>query len=73
MKEQLLKMLERNQLVDMMYFAKNGEITKRRIKVISVSDSTFKAYCFVKHASRTFTIDNVLSMFPVVRREREVI
>ncbi|BDH62096.1 hypothetical protein MTP04_22260 [Lysinibacillus sp. PLM2] len=73
MKEQLLKMIERNQLVDMMYFAKSGEISKRRIKVISVSESTFKAYCFTKHASRTFTIDNVLSMFPVIRKEREVI
>lgn len=73
MKGQLLKVFERNQLVDMMYLSKSGEITKRRIKVISVSESTFKAYCFVKHASRTFSIDNVLSMFPVVRKEREVI
>lgn len=73
MKRQLLKVLERKQLINMMYISKNGEITKRRIKVIKVEDDTFKGYCFTKHASRTFLIDNILSMLPVQRNEREAI
>lgn len=73
MKEQLMKVLERNQLVEMMYIAKSGEITKRRIKVTKVDNDTFKAYCFVKHAARTFTIENVLALLPVIRKERAII
>ncbi|MBD8026403.1 transcriptional regulator [Ureibacillus sp. Re31] len=72
-KELLLKVMQRNQLVDMMYIAKNGEITKRRIKVIKVSEDKFNAYCFLKHANRLFCIDNVLALLPVIRKEREVI
>ncbi len=73
MKGQLLKVLERNQLVDMMYIDKNNKISKRRVKVTKVDNDTFKAYCFVKHAARTFTIDNVLALLPVIRKERVVI
>ena len=73
MKRQLLKALERNQLVDMMYIDKNNQITKRCIKVTKVNDNTFKAHCFLKHASRTFKIENVLALVPVIRKGREVI
>jgi hypothetical protein len=54
----------------MMYIAKSGEITKRRIKVLKVDNDSFKAYCFSKH---TFIINNVLALKPVVQKEREVI
>ena len=70
MKEQLLKVLDRQQLVDMMYIDKNNKITKRRIKVTKVSNDTFSAYCFTRHAKRTFTIDNVLALLPTIKRER---
>ncbi|MEK9196804.1 transcriptional regulator [Lysinibacillus halotolerans] len=73
MKEQLLKVMQRNQLVEMMYIAKNGEITKRRIKVTKVLEDKFNAYCFLKRANRVFCIDNVLALVPVIRKEREVI
>ena len=73
MKGQLLKVLERGQLVDMMYIAKSGEISKRRIKVIQITDDSFSAFCFLKNAKRTFTIDNILALSPVIRKECEVI
>lgn len=73
MKNQLLKVLQRNQLVDMMYIAKNGEISKRRIKVLQITDDSFSAFCFLKNAKRTFKIDNILALAPVIRKEREVI
>ena len=73
MKGQLLKVMQRNQLVDMMYIAKSGEISKRRIKVIRITDDSFSAFCFLKNAKRTFKIDNILALVPVIRKEREVI
>lgn len=73
MKEQLIKYMQRNQLLDMMYIAKDGVITKRRIKLIKIIGDKFQAYCFTKQAKRTFIIENVLVATPVTHREREVI
>lgn len=60
-KEQIIKAIQRNQLIDMMYTDKSGKITKRRIKVTSVSDNSFSAYCFARRAKRTFKFGNVLA------------
>ncbi|SOC27549.1 hypothetical protein SAMN05880501_12315 [Ureibacillus xyleni] len=73
MKEQLLKMFKRNLLVDMMYIDKNNAITKRRIKVTKITNDTFSAYCFTRHANRTFTIENILALKPVIQKERDII
>ncbi|MGE7621669.1 transcriptional regulator [Viridibacillus sp. NPDC096237] len=73
MKEQLLKAMQRNQLIDLMYMSKGGEITKRRVKVIKMTANSFQAYCFVKNAKRTFIIENVLAAVPVIYKEREVV
>ncbi len=48
-----------------MYISKTGAVTKRRVKILTISEDTFKAYCFTKQAHRTFKIDQVLAMFPV--------
>ncbi len=72
MKEQLIKAMQRNQLLDMMYVSKTGEISKRRIKIIQIVGDKFQAYCFIKEAKRTFIIDNVLVVY-TVNRERNVI
>ncbi|MEA0563492.1 transcriptional regulator [Lysinibacillus irui] len=73
MRDQLVKAMQRNQIVNMMYLAKSGEVTKRRIKIIKVVGDTFQAYCFVKQAKRTFLINNVLAVVPISRKEREVV
>lgn len=73
MKEQLLKAMQRNQVIDLMYMSKGGEITKRRVKIIKIAGERFQAYCFVKQAKRTFFIDNVLAVAPLIHKEREVI
>lgn len=68
-KGQLLKAMQRNQLVNMIYMSSSGDITKRRVKIIKISSDNFQAYCFVKHAKRTFIIDNVLAAVPIIRSE----
>ena len=73
MKKQLIKAMQCNQLVDIMYMAKDRSITKRRIKVIAMTGDTLQAYCFVRHAKRLFKIDSILAVMPVVHRERVVI
>ena len=48
----------------MIYMAKNGQISKRRIRVLQVGDVSFRAYCFLRKSNRTFIIDNVLALVP---------
>lgn len=72
-KGQLIRSLRFNQLLDVMYLAKSGAVTKRRIKVLKIHDEIFQAYCFSKQAKRTFTIENVLACVPVTSREKDVI
>ncbi|MGE7921455.1 transcriptional regulator [Viridibacillus sp. NPDC093762] len=73
MKEQLIKAMQRNQIIDLIYMSKGGEITKRRVKIIIMTDGIFQAYCFVKHAKRTFIIENVLAISPVIIRKENVV
>lgn len=73
MKEQLIKAMQHNQLVDLMYISQTGEITKRRVKLIKIVGDRFQAFCFSKHAKRTFITDNVLAVMPVLRKERVII
>ncbi|WP_438310758.1 transcriptional regulator [Sporosarcina sp. FA9] len=73
MRNQLIKSVEYNQPLDMMYMAKDGSISKRRIKVLQVGEGSFRAYCFLRKSRRTFIIDNVLALVPVIHRESMVI
>lgn len=73
MRNQLIKAMQRQWLLDIIYMAKDGKITKRRVKIIKVVGDTMQVYCFNKCAKRTFIVDNTLAIMPVSRREREVI
>lgn len=73
MKEQLIKAMQRNQSVHMIYVSKCGEITKRQVKIIKVVNDCFSAYCFTRQAKRTFIISNVLAIIPVITQERDVV
>lgn len=73
MRNQLMKSMDLNTELNMMYLSKCGEISKRRVKVIQVGEGSFRAYCYLRGAKRTFTIDNVLALVPVVNKESRVI
>ncbi|KAA0944142.1 transcriptional regulator [Sporosarcina sp. ANT_H38] len=73
MRNQLVKSAEYNQVLIMMYLAKDGSISKRRINVLQIGEASFRAYCFLRKSKRTFIIDNVLALVPIVHRERRVI
>lgn len=73
MRNQLSKALERGLLLDIIYMDKNGGVSKRRIKVIQVGESSLRTYCYLRQSKRTFTIDNVLALVPVTTKESMVI
>lgn len=73
MKEQLVKGMQRNQFVNMMYMARDGRISKRRIRIIKIVGNSFQAFCFTRHAKRTFIISNVLAIVPILHKEQEAI
>jgi predicted DNA-binding transcriptional regulator YafY len=72
-RNQLVKSVEYNESLDMMYIAKDGSISKRRINVLQVGEVSFRAYCFLRGSKRTFTIDNVLALVPIDHKESRVI
>lgn len=73
MRNQLLKFMERGEQLNMMYLSKSGQISKRRIQVIQVGEGSFRAYCYLRKTRRTFLIDNVLALVPVIGKESLVI
>ena len=73
MRNQLLKSEVQGEFLDMMYISNDGAISKRRIKVLQVGEVSFRAYCFLRKSKRTFTIDNVLALVPVITKESLVI
>jgi len=72
-RNKLTKSIRYNESLVMMYMANDGAISKRRIRVLQVNEDSFQAYCFLRGSKRTFRIDNVLALFPVVQRESMVI
>ena len=70
MREQLIKAMQQNQILDIMYIAKDQSITKRRIKLIKISGEHVQAYCFSRHAKRNFIVDNILAVHPVNKKVR---
>lgn len=46
----------------------DGEVTKRTVRVIKINTTTFKTYCYMRGAQRTFKIDHLLAVVPVYER-----
>lgn len=72
MRAQILKAMKYHQLIDVIYIAKNGSITKRRVKVLTVAGGSMQVYCHTKKAKRTFILDQILAVKPVNLKERGI-
>lgn len=53
-------------VVVIVYQDRTGKFTKRRIRIISVSDLYIRAYCFSRHQLRTFSRERVFSALRVI-------
>ncbi|MEK5215333.1 transcriptional regulator [Psychrobacillus sp. FSL H8-0487] len=73
MRINLMKCMERNQLVELMYLDSKGNISQRRVKVLKIQGDIFQGFCFNRNAKRTFIINNVLACVPIIHKEREVV
>ena len=73
MRNQLMKSMRYGESLDMMYVSNGGVISKRRIEVLLINEDIFRAYCYLRKSKRTFRIDNVLALVPVIQRESMVI
>ncbi|MEZ2659260.1 hypothetical protein [Aneurinibacillus aneurinilyticus] len=51
--------------VEIIYLNQNGELSQRKIRLLSVKDGKIRAYCFKRKATRYFSVGNVLAMRPV--------
>jgi len=69
-RSELVKYFKQGWLVELMYLSKTGEISKRKVKIIKFQGDLFHAYCFKQHAKRTFLINNVLALAPLIPKER---
>lgn len=66
----LIKYLNRGWIVELIYLSKAGEISKRKVRILKVRGDIFCAYCFKQNAKRTFLIDHVLALAPILPQER---
>lgn len=69
-RSKLERYLNRGWIVELMYLSRIGEMSKRRVQIIKIQGDVFQAYCFKRNSKRTFLIENVLALVPVIPRER---
>lgn len=73
MRIELIKSMNHNTDLDMMYLSNSGKFSKRRVRVLQVGERSFRAHCYIRQTKRTFLIDNVLALVPVIEKESLVI
>lgn len=61
MKSFLKRSLENKTPIQIIYIDDKNKISQRTIKVLAITDTVIKAYCFTKHQFRTFKLSNILS------------
>lgn len=69
MRNELIKCVKRSSTIRIMYMDDSGNVTKRTVKVIKINSTTFKAFCYLRGARRTFKIDNLLAVVSVANEK----
>ncbi|MFS0781458.1 hypothetical protein [Bacillus sp. 1P06AnD] len=68
MKGILIRGFETGEIVEMIYMAKDNTISQRKIKVLQISNTYIRTYCYLKNQIRVFKLENILSISPSVKR-----
>ncbi|MEQ2525778.1 hypothetical protein WMO40_03605 [Bacillaceae bacterium CLA-AA-H227] len=61
----LLRSLNEQIPVEMIYLSTTNQFTKRKIIVTHINDTTIRAYCYLRKQSRLFKIENILSVMVI--------
>ncbi|GAA4716616.1 WYL domain-containing protein [Brevibacillus fulvus] len=67
MLRQLQRYLMENRPVEVIYLDRQGQTSKRRLRLHSVDKGYVKAYCYSRRAYRLFALDRILAIAPVSR------
>ncbi|AQT83591.1 hypothetical protein ERICIV_02635 [Paenibacillus larvae subsp. larvae] len=54
--------------VEIIYLDRKGQITQRKVQIRSIHGSMVRAYCMLSKSVRTFKLENILAMHPVMSR-----
>lgn len=68
MKGMLIRAIDSQEKLEMIYLSNENKVSQRIIKVLAVSDASIKAYCYTKRQFRTFKLSNILSVGPIRKR-----
>lgn len=68
MKGLLSRAIESHEKLEMIYIDNEGKITQRVIRVLAVTETTVKTYCYSKRKFRTFKLENILSVGHIRKR-----
>ena len=60
----LLRSIEEQIPLEMIYLANNREITKRKLIIKEIKGEYIRAYCLLRKQMRTFKRENILSIMP---------
>ncbi|MDN3015042.1 hypothetical protein PH210_02345 [Paenibacillus sp. BSR1-1] len=60
----LIRSIEENIPLEMIYLAENQELSQRSLIVKEISDEYIRAYCLLRKQIRTFKRENILSIMP---------
>lgn len=66
----LLRAIENQTFIEMIYLTKDGSISQRIIRVKEMKQDKLNAYCYLRNSYRIFTISNILSLTPVKKRNQ---
>ncbi len=58
------KFLEHEKNVEMIYLSKDNKVSKRIVKLYSVTEQSITGYCYLRRTVRTFKTEQVLAVFP---------
>jgi predicted DNA-binding transcriptional regulator YafY len=65
-----IRSIEENMPLEMIYLAKNHELSQRKLIVLEVNEEYIRAYCLLRKQVRTFKRENILSIMPETRSKR---
>jgi predicted DNA-binding transcriptional regulator YafY len=63
----LLRSIEENIPLEMIYLSSDQQISQRKLLVKEVNDEYIRAYCMLRKQVRTFRLENILSLMPNTR------
>lgn len=65
-----IRSIEEHMPLEMIYLAKNQELSQRKLIVMEVNEEYIRAYCLLRKQVRTFKRKNILSIMPETRSKR---